>query len=125
MAGTHEVIEVGKDLLCAGYIARRAFNLHPIRLELYVDVEPFLHDLEVLIPSAKQIFDPGKNLNTFFHKKTFSNSALSPQRRWIFQPFCRRSLERRKTNLPEIQSDQQQVFPTDKSLVDTEIGFEE
>src|SRR5262252_10436361 len=67
MAGTGEVVEIGKDLLSARYVLGRAFNLHRLRLQFDVDFQPVFHHLQILVAGAEKLLDVAHDLYVFFH----------------------------------------------------------
>ena len=67
MAVAVQMVEVGENLLGAGDVSGRAFNVNSIRFQLDTYVEAVLHDLEIFVAGTEKLLDVRHNFNTFLH----------------------------------------------------------
>ena len=79
VAGALQVVEVGKHLFGARDVARRAFNLDRIGLQVDGYAESILHQVQVFIAGAKQGFDLGADVNIFLHRDSITTSSACAQ----------------------------------------------
>ena len=68
-AGPMQVVVVGEQLLGAGHVARRAFQVDVIGTQVDVDVQAVFEHVQVFIASAEQGHEVRTDFNAFLHSE--------------------------------------------------------